>query len=141
MLMWPQELPQRANSSDFESELPDGIEWAETETGPGKSRLGTWASVRPVTCSFDLVAAQMARFDRFYREECLRGSRVFALPDQEYDGLGLCTSGGHPLLTAGGAQILMRRWWLVRFSRDRRPTRRHLGGPNWRLGLALEIMP
>lgn len=140
MIVWPAELPQRPNSSDYTAELPDGMEWAQTDTGPGKSRLGTWAAVRPVTWSFDTDVGGKARFERFIAEDIRRGARCFAIRNVEMDGLSLATADGAVITTAAGAALTISAWWIVRLAKQR-PAYKHLGGPWWRITMSLEVMP
>lgn len=141
MMTWPAELPQRVNREGYQASWSDGMQWADTDTGPGKSRLGTWAAIEPMTCAVDVSIAQLSRFDRFYREDLRRGSDYFLMRRPEYDGVPLLTPAGAVLTTPAGVPLLVSSWCIVRFAKDQRPARQYLGGPWWRLTMALEVMP
>ncbi len=141
MMVWPAELPQRMNVQGYSGTWADGMSWADTETGPGKSRLETWAAVEPVTAAMDCTLQQLARFDRFYRVDLALGSAFFLLPRQEWDGVPIASDEGAVMLTPAGAPLLISAWSVVRFGKDQRPARQPLGGPWWRVTMALDVMP
>ena len=139
--IWPAELPQRMNRNDFGFELASGGKEGRSDSGPPRSRLRYSRAAKPISGSFDMTAAQLGRFWRFWEEEIAQGVLPFWLRDQLVDGLKLITPDGLPLVTPAGQPIVMSSWWLAKFQAGTAPRLSAPGGTLRRLAVSLWEMP
>jgi hypothetical protein len=105
------------------------------------SRRRLSAVVDVVSWTSEMTRAELAKFDRFYREDLAQGSKPFLLADPSTDGWALLTDDGQPLYADDGQPMLAAETWIVQFG-GRQPSISAI--PNrvdWRVDIELEVLP
>lgn len=138
--VWPTDLPNRVRRPGFERPIADGRRLAPAEAGPMLGSLATTAPEAAVPCSVDLTLRQVGRFERFWMVDIIKGSQPFWIRDQVWDGVRLVAHDGTPLTTHDGRPLIRRAWWLCAFGQPA-PKFVPLGGPEWRVGFSLRVLP
>lgn len=108
---WPEVLP-RPERGTWQVSPQDGRRKTQSDTGPARYRRRFSSVARLVTLSLILSRDQKAVFDRFFRDDCAEGVRLFYMPDPTTDGWPLLTAAGSPLLTPTGQPLLLGARWL-----------------------------
>ena len=114
---WPDTLPQYLLLDGNREAMGDGRLRTQTDTGPGKVRRRSSAVSKPLSGNMIMTEAQLETLLTFVSTDLVGGSLPFTMP------------------TSRGSDT-----WLVRFA-DALPAYVHLGGGNWSVALALEILP
>jgi hypothetical protein len=133
-------MPQWVQAPDFEGQYPDARLKTQMDRGPAKYRLGTSAAPQPVQGVIRCTLDQLARGDRFWREELNGGTLPFVFPGQVLNNTPLCDESGDPLTDESDVPLLVAEWWLVQFSEapNFRPRNRSVV---WAVPLALNNLP
>lgn len=116
--VWPAGLPQAMQITGFSEDVADGLIETQPDTGPPISRRRSTASVRHISGTMLVTAAQIAALKTFVNTTIIGGSLPFNFPDQ---------------LQAGTL--------LVKFPRGNLPKWSALGGDNYTLSLSLLVLP
>lgn len=112
--VWPATLPQRLLLDGYSEGTRDARERTDMDRGPAKVQV-LGSPGKPVSGTVRVTPNGKWRLERFFAEDTKGGALPFWMPAQTLDGTHLCTVDETPLLTAGGAPLLVRRWWLVTF--------------------------
>jgi hypothetical protein len=100
-------MPQWMLAPDFESSFPDARLKAQMDRGPAKYRLGTSAAPIPVQGVIRCTLDQLARGDRFWREELRGGTLPFVFPGQVLNNTPLCDESGEPLTDESDVPVIV----------------------------------
>jgi hypothetical protein len=138
--VWPADMPQWMTAPDFEASYPDGRLKTPMERGPSKYRLGTSAAPIPVRGVIRCTLDQLARGDRFWREDLRGGVLPFIFPGQVLNNTPLCDGNGDPLTDENDVPLLVAEYWLVQFAEppNFRPRTRSVV---WAVPLSLNRLP
>lgn len=88
---WPSDLPQKFQVNPFTEGMGDGLVEYTPDRGPSIRRLGTLATMRPMSGTMLCTASQIASFRTFFQTTLLGGSLPFNFPDQIQTGTILVT--------------------------------------------------
>ena len=112
---WPSTLPQRFLSDSFAEESADNLIVSNMSVGPAKMRRRTTAAVRPISGSMYVTAEQLATLRAFIGNDIADRALPFTFPDQR-----------------GGPALHVRMTAPISISAM---------GLEWRVGIALEVLP
>jgi hypothetical protein len=133
-------MPQWMRAPDFASSYVDARIKTAMDVGPAKYRGRVSAAPRPVSGVIRCTLDQLARGDRFWREELQLGTLPFIFPGQVLNNTPLCDEGGDPLTDESDDGLLVAECWLVQLTEapDFRPRHRSVV---FDVALALNILP
>lgn len=97
---WPDELPASPLRDGYGRGLADGRSFQAMGRGAPRIRLRTRSAIRPMSMTFRLTTAQLARFERFWDEDTDGGSLPFYIPDPVRHGASIVSTGGIPMFLA-----------------------------------------
>ncbi len=135
---WPATLP-RPNREGYQHQAGDARRRTQPDAGPPRSSRKLSAVPDTVAMVFDLSTDQLGRLDRFFREDCRGGAKVFSMPNWPVHGLPLLSSTGEALLTSTGEPLVIAASWLCLFG-DGLPSRVPLGH-RWRASFQILVLP
>ncbi|EJN15685.1 hypothetical protein PMI42_00702 [Bradyrhizobium sp. YR681] len=116
--VWPNTLPQQLQLSGASLGYGNALVEYAPDLGPSLSRRGSSAVMKPLAGSMILSDAQVTIWEAFFNSTIMSGSLPFTFPDPRT-----------------GADL------LVKFTKGGPPSLAPLGGDNYRLNLALVILP
>jgi len=74
---WPSTIPQRPSPNGYSESPGKNTIRSQMDTGPSKQRRRSTAAARPITCSFEMTAAEVATFEDFFLNTLNDGSLAF----------------------------------------------------------------
>lgn len=116
---WPGTLPQKLMIAGNTGGMRDGRIVSETDIGPGKMRLRSSSSAKPLSGTMMMTLAQWDILEAFVGIDLGGGSLPFTMPAQMDDGDDL----------------------LVRFPDKSLPTWSAVGRELYLVSMTLEVMP
>lgn len=109
--MWPEGLA-KFERSGWQLQPQDARRRRQSDAGPPGFRRRFSSVAKKVGLTLVVSRSNLARFWRFYEEDCANGSGLFRMPDPATDGWPLLTHDGVPLLTEKGQPLLIAAHWL-----------------------------
>ncbi len=140
-LVWPSNIPSRIERAGASLPYADARKRFETSDGPGRVGKRMSVAVRPISGALNLSAAEHAYLRQFYDMTTKGGVLPFWFPDVERRDMPMLHDRGlTPLLTAGGAPLLISAWQLCQFGPEP-PSPQPLAGGRMRVLLSLVVLP
>lgn len=137
--VWPASLI-RFERPGWSVQSQDARRRRGSDAGPPEFRRRFSSTAKQVRLTVVLSRDEKAVFERFYDDDCARGSGLFWMPDPSTDGWRLLGHTGTRLTTPAGAPLLLAARWLCAWG-DEPPVESIAGQIEFRLAFSVWVMP